>query len=140
MDIQVGDRVTYKYETEQGIRVSIISSLEEAQDYKNMANSSGEYDSIEIIKIERPKYEVVEEKKELLTEEEKEFLEQVLKFGNYKEETTNGTVKFIEKKGYYIYLYYDEWACNTVYFDKNLYFRNLIEDKKYTLKELGLEE
>ena len=94
---------------------------------------------IEILKIERPKYEVVEEKKELLTEEEKEFLKKALEFGNYGEATKNGTIKFIEKRGYFIYFYYDEWCSNSIYIDKNLYFRKLEEDKKYTLQELGLD-
>lgn len=139
VDIQVGDRITYKYEDENKHRIVIISNLDELGDYKNMATTSGEFSSIRIIKIERPKYEVVEEKKELLTEEEKEFLRQAFKFGNYGSNTGNETVKFVCKSGYYICIYYDEWASNTIYIDKNLYFKGLEEDEKYTLKELGLE-
>ena len=129
LDIQVGDRVTYKgvYSTERQV---IMTNLDVIDDYKG----------IDIIKIERPKYEVVEEKKELLTEEEREFLRQAFKFGNYGSDTGNETIKFVGKSGYYICVYYDEYASNTIYIDKNLYFKSLKEDKKYTLKELGLEE
>ena len=134
MDIQVGDLVTYK-NSMGNIRQVVIKDEEQKIKYINNVDT---YKNI--LKIERPKYEVVEEKKELLTEEEKEFLKQALKFGNYGSNTENETVKFICQSGYYICLYYDEWANNTIYIDNKLYFRNLIEDKKYTLKELGLEE
>ena len=79
---------------------------------------------------------IVEEEKELLTKEEREFLRQILKFGNY----GNETIKHIIKDGCYIELYYEVWAYNNIYIDKNLYFKNLEENKEYTLKELGLEE
>ena len=129
MDIQVGDKITYKgvYGAERQV---IMTNLDVIDDYKG----------IDIIKIERPKYEVVEEKKELLTEEEKEFLRQALKFGNYGSDTGNGTIKFIVKSGYFIELYYEDWTCNTIYIDKKLYFKNLEQEEPYTLKELGLEE
>ena len=49
---------------------SVLGSIEELESYKRMIESKTEISSIEILKIERPKYEVVEEKKELLTEED----------------------------------------------------------------------
>ena len=76
LDIQVGDRITYKYD--EKIRISIIENLSDIEFMRKFANS------IEIIKIERPKYEVVEENEELLTEEEREFLKQYKLFANYK--------------------------------------------------------
>ena len=112
-----------------------------------------ENNRIEILKIERPKYEVVDSdgthiveneiiyrKKELLTKEEKEFLKQILQFGNYKSGTQNGIIKYITKAGYWLELNFSEFHCNSVYIDKNLYFKGLTEDEEYTLKELGLEE
>ena len=131
MDIQVGDRITF----EDGI-VKLIYDMDRLFEINQYINGGGN----QIIKVERPKYEVVEEKKELLTEEEREFLRQAFKFGNYGSDTGNETIKFVGKSGYYICVYYDEYASNTIYIDKNLYFKSLKEDKKYTLKELGLEE
>ena len=125
MTYKFGDRVTFK--TENQILVT---------DKKT-------FDKDIIKRIERigsNGWETIwKENKNLLTEEEKEFLRQALKFGNYGSTTGNGTIKFICKSGYYIYMYYDEWASNTIYIDKNLYFKSLEEDKKYILKELGLE-
>lgn len=75
----------------------------------------------------------------MLKEEEKKFLENVLKFGNYVSGTGNGIVKYIVKRGYYIELCFSPFYCNSIYIDKNLYFKGLNEDEEYTLKELGLE-
>ncbi len=132
IDIQVGDRITYIDKQEKKCIITVLEDKGELSDNKDNPIK-------EILKIERPRYEVVEEKKELLTEEEKEFLKTALMFGNYGEETKNGVIKFIEKRGYYIYFYHDEWASNSIYIDKNLYFKNLEEDRKYTLQELGLD-
>lgn len=75
----------------------------------------------------------------MLTKEEKEFLKQILQFGNYKSETKNGIVKYITKSGYWLNLCFSEFHCNEIYIDKDLYFRGLTENEEYTLKELGLE-
>lgn len=134
MDIQIGDKVTYKIDNK------VITTLI----MNNLANIEFILDNdehnIEILKIERPKYETIEEKKELLTEEEKEFLKQALKFGNYKNGTENGIIKYITKIGYSLCLNFSPHHCNSIYIDKNLYFKNLVEDEEYTLSELGLEE
>lgn len=129
MKIEVGDRVTYK----DGY-VGIVLDNEEIN-YQTVVRDR------EIIKVERigqNGWEVVEEKKELLTEEEREFLKQTLRFGNYGKDTGNGEILFIQKYGYFLRFYYDEWACNTIYFDKMECFKMLEEEKKYTLKELRI--
>lgn len=133
MDIQAGDKITYIYLKENKKVTAIVACNSEAKDLQNMQKEGSEH-QIKILKIERPKYEVIEEKKELLTEEEKEFLKQTLKFGNY-----NGAVKFIVRMGYFLKLHFNDWHCNTVYIDKKVYFKELVEDNKYTLEELGLE-
>ncbi len=74
-----------------------------------------------------------------LTEEEKKFLKTALNYGNYKVGTGNGIVKYIVKKGYWLQLCFSPFHCNSIYIDKNLYFKGLNEDEEYTLKELGLE-
>ncbi len=75
MDIQVGDRVYWRYTDDKIIHISIITS-------KNDLAYINQKEKI-IFKIERPKYELVEEKKELLTEDEKAFLKLYIQFIKY---------------------------------------------------------
>ena len=122
MDIQVGDRVTYlNKDTNQKI-IEIVK-----QEDINRINRFGH----QILKIERPKYEVVEEKKELLTEEEKEFLKDMCKYYDVTEIRLNNIdIKII----------YDEHLVSCLDYPDNMKFENLERGKKYTLEELGLEE
>lgn len=131
MDIQVGDRVTYKRNDDGITRMACITTQA-----NNLLLNPDEY---EILKIERPKWEVVEEKKELLTEEEIEFLQLVLKFINTeikcitKRIGWNGGLEMIFRENE------DGSGAGYWYYIKNSYFKNL-EERGYTLKELGLEE
>ena len=89
---------------------------------------------MEILKIERPHYEVVEEKKELLTEEEREFLKQCKKINN--------KINRIQSFEDITYLMDDNGTENIFIINdtyKNL-FKNLQNSRSYTLEELGLEE
>lgn len=130
--LEVGDRVTYKYlnTLDKKEITSIVQHLNDIKYLDRMTKSKDEISSIEILKIERPKYEVIEEKKELLTEEEKEFLRLYMSFEGivtdkiYKQD---GFIKFVGYTG-----------------GLPLYtgFENLVEPKIYTLSELrigGLE-
>ncbi len=128
MDIQVGDKVIFEDGT-----VKLIYDEDRLFEINQYINGGGN----QILKIERPKYEVVEEKKELLTEEEKEFLKQYIIF--------SGEDTFVK----YIIIYRSNNICFLneahqeinrfkIYGDK--YFNKLVFDKQYTLKELGLEE
>ena len=127
MDIQVGDRVTYESFGE--IETALITDNEDIDNIKEDIKNN----NIEILKIERPKYEVVEEKKELLTEEEKEFWKNICKY--YKNISQIffdiNTIKLCNKDFYVV--------CCLDYPD-NINFDNIKKDKHYTLKELGLEE
>lgn len=79
---------------------------------------------------------VWEEYKELLlTEEEKEFLKTISKFHPEKID------KVRMFRGYYkfIYLHYGENSYDSYLVDSK-YFKNLEDEKDYTLEELGLEE
>lgn len=138
MDLQVGDKATYK---------SIEEPDEEAREYiikdeHLLADIVGSIanNEIEILKIERPKYELVEEKKELLTEEEKEFLKQYIKMSsiniNYIEKIFD---TFDEDKSITIKLKDGQGIGVCTYYNKD-YFKNLEENKEYSLEELGLEE
>lgn len=75
--------------------------------------------------------------KELLTKKEIDFIKELLRFGNYRDSEKNGKVKFIKKRGYFLYLHFSEFHSNSVYIDKDIYFKGLEENEEYTLKELG---
>lgn len=133
MDIQVGDRVTYRYlNTLDKKKITrIIINENEIKDYINIFNDVNKEFAIEILKIERPKYEGIEEKEELLTEEEKEFLKQYIKILNIED-----NIKFIEKFMNELYVHTDD----TFYkLEINIGFNKLQKEKSYTLKELGIE-
>ena len=131
MDLKIGDKITYEFQALKGEKVKnerIINDTADVNIYKNN-------ELYKILKIERPKYEVVEEKKELLTEEEKEFLKQYIKII---ENLHNGKVDKIIRKEEYIWvvlkteLYY-KIEIGTI-------FGNMKLDNEYTLQDLGLEE
>ncbi len=134
MDIQAGDRVTYEISNGVGGKIRRITIITE--DNEAFTNDT------KIIKIERPKYEVVEEKKELLTEEEKEYLKNIIKPLKYKsltiKKSSDNYIKIL------IYTENDD-CCDTLSLPyiknfKNLKFENLEESKDYNIEELGLEE
>lgn len=134
MDIEVGDRVTYKSLKEPDYQKREKVVINEAEIIKILeCVKDGQ---VEILKIERPKYEVTKEKKELLTEEEKEFLKQYIKMSNIK-------IKYIQKEtdltgtSIMIRLNNGYGTTNCTYYKCN-YFKKLIEHKDYTLKELEL--
>ena len=125
MDIQVGDRVYWKYinEEENFIYINIVTSISD----KDCINQG---DRI-ILKIERPHYEVIEEKKELLTEEEKEFLKDMCKYYNIIK------IYFCEDS---IDFYDNDCIVNCPDYPHNIKFKNVEKHRYYTLEELGLEE
>ena len=127
MDMQVGDKVTYKIR--EIVFTEIINNLSWGVKLKNDA-------MYEILKIERPKYEVVEEKKELLTEEEREFLKQYIKLIGFEKDV--GYIKKSINRFLYVILSDDSNFEIEVSYGEN--FKNLENEKVYTLKELGLEE
>ena len=127
MDMQVGDKVTYKIR--EIVFTEIINNLSWGVKLKNDA-------MYEILKIERPKYEVVEEKKELLTEEEREFLKQYIKLIGLKK-----GVKYIKKLiNRFLYVILLDGSNFEIEVSYGENFKNLENEKVYTLKELGLEE
>lgn len=78
MDIklEVGDRYTYKSKNEPNYqaREKIITNEDDIIKILNCIKDK----QIEILKIERPKYEVIEEKKELLTFSDKEMIKKMI--------------------------------------------------------------
>ena len=71
-DIQVGDRVTYTLFGKKATK--LIAGDEEI----NLIENDIKQDAIEILKIDRPKYEKVYGKQEILDEAEKEYLSNVI--------------------------------------------------------------
>lgn len=133
MDIQVGDRVTYKSSNEPDYqkREKIIENEDDIIKVSHCVKD----EQIEILKIERPKYEVIEEKKELLTEEEKEFLKSYIKFIRLENE-----IEYIEKtKNGIIVLWFSNSGNYKFEIDRYENFIGIQTDKRYTLKELGLK-
>ena len=124
MDIQVGDRVTF----ENGF-VEIIHNSQLAKQHS---------DKDRIIKIERPKYEVVEEKKELLTEEEKEYLSHIIR--PFRNIVIGIEKREWNKKQYIHFCITNDCGMSFPYFEPNTMYKGMKLDKTYTLLELGLEE
>lgn len=123
INLQVGDRVTYIDKQGKKCIITVLEDKGELSDNKDNPIK-------EIIKIERPKYEVIEETKELLTDEEKEFFKIYEKVMDFK-------ITEIEKANNKLYV----WDMGTNYeieIDESV-FLNLENEKTYTLKELGLE-
>lgn len=134
MDIQVGDRITYRFIDKDGIFTEIVGSNNLSLTSIHWFKEHLEDKEIEIIKIERPKYEVVEENKELLTEEEKEFLIDIIKYYSDVTEIEFG----FTTSGIDIYNSQDNIVASMNY-PYNLGFQMVLKNKSYTLKELGLE-
>lgn len=126
MDIQVGDRVTYIYLEGDNTEVStIVACNSEIKFLQNIL----EQEQTKLLKIERPKYEEIENKK-LITEEEKEFLKDIIKW--YKDITT---IIFTTRD---IDIYSGNRIVLCPDYPSGLTFKNVKKYKSYTLEELGL--
>ncbi len=130
-EIEVGDRVTYKFEFENFNRIVLITSNPIAEEY--MKNPK------RILKIERIGangwYTVYEKDKELLTEEERELLRVMIKYlcaeiGYIKK--ADGKIILVRNSG--------EDIAQIVIKDTVLSYKNIEVNKIYTLSELGLEK
>ena len=136
IDIQVGDRVTFKN------RLEIII-------YAN--NMKDGWKKEEIIKVERIGQNgwyivyIVEEKKELLTDEERKFLQGFVDTWKIKNVKIKSIWKFLCNNGaneYISFVFDDEDIeyMNLPQFYRNNNFKGMTFNKQYTLSELGLEE
>lgn len=130
MDIQVGDKVTYKYlDTNKQFTMIVVIDSD-----INDLNIMKKEDLIQILKIERPKYELIEEYEDLLTEVEKDLLKAYIKLI---ESLNNGDIIGIERLGAWLIIKLKTQLEYQV--EVGPRFRNLEDSKLYTLKELGLE-
>lgn len=94
-------------------------------------------DDVSIVKVERPvQYDTVfERKEEILDETEKRYLASVIGPFRHKVETIR---KEAGNKEFILIELKDEASINFPYFKKGTMYKGMKEDKKYTLKELGL--
>lgn len=138
MDIQVGDRVTYKY-LDSNKQITMIVTLNSEINDLNKMQDKNYREPIKILKIERPNYSVIEEKKELLTEEEREFLEELIDNIN----------QFSCARVNRIYIHKDEFYYRISFYQNLFYISNIKIDNKselcklerasyYTLSELRI--
>lgn len=98
-------------------------------------------DDVSIVKVERPvKYETLfERKEEILDETEKRYLANVIKPFRHNIKTIEKTIKFGDSSLCYLnILLKNNDMAYLPNFKKNSMYRGMIEDKEYTLKELGL--
>lgn len=103
---------------------------------KNKVEGSWYQSRVGINKIIRAK--IVVTPKEILTDKEREYLRNVI-------EPVKDKVRFIQKSEYryskrqYVYIDLNEDYISLYSFKTNTQFKGMKVDKKYTLKELGLE-
>ena len=111
---------------------SLILFIHNLEDFKSKSYGK-------IMKIEEPEYITVYENKEILDEAEKRYLRGVIKpFKDkvkYIKKCDFSDTKNIEigiKKNSYI------WKLSLPPFEKDMMYKNMEDDKQYTLEELGL--
>lgn len=130
LDIQVGDKVTY-FNRECNKEICEIATTETIDRI--------EWFKHKILKIERPNYTVIEERKELLEDVEKEYLSNLIKpFKNKVKHICK--VRAEDGKNEFIYLKIDGSPdIDLPRFQMGTMYKNMEQAVKYTLKELGLE-
>lgn len=142
MKLKKGDAIYYKYNTsikrEEHTNEMFICSLAG----KTIGQLEDE-EQIEILKVERPiKWKNVYEHKEILNEQEKEYLGKVIEpFKNRIEYIIKHSVINTE----YIHIHvsgFNEYVSDSFSFPsfkKGTMYKGMKLDRRYTLKELGLD-
>ena len=143
--LKKGDTIYYKYNTsikrEEHTNETLICIFAG----KTIGQLEDE-EQIEILKVERPiKWKNVYENKEILDEQEKEYLGKVIE--PFKKRVIRiEKVKTLYNDSEFINIVlYSSISCNKEesiqlpYFKKGKMYKGMKRDKKYTLKELGLD-
>lgn len=136
-NIEVGDRVTYKSKDELEYQKREKIVINEDEIIKILSCIKEE--QIQVLKIERIGsngwYTVYEKEKELLTEEEKELLQVMIK-------NMSVDIEYIKKSGDKVIFIKNnsEEAAQIIISDVILDFNNLEYRKLYLLSELGLNK
>lgn len=145
MKLKKGDTIYYKYNTsikrEEHTNEMLICSF--------TGKTIGQFEDeeqIEILKVERPiKWKNVYEHKEILDEQEKEYLSAVIKPFKKRVIRIEKVKTLYDDSEFINIVLYSSISCNKEesiqlpYFKKGKMYKGMKRDKKYTLKELGLE-
>ncbi len=132
--IEVGDRVTFIYENKKV--TEIVGSSETMKEILKI---------IEVLKTEKIGangwYTVYEKQSDILDEKEKEYLSAVIKPFKNKVTSISKKEDYTKKEYIRITLFKKQYKedINLPDFKTGKMYKNMEIDKKYTLKELGLE-
>ena len=141
-DLKNGDIVTYKNGDKRTVVAgNLINSggyiSKKLSQYINDLKDTVIGKNLDIIKVERPvQYDTVfERKEEILDETEKRYLASVIRPFRHKVEAIR---KEAGNKEFILIELKNEASINFPFFKKGTMYKGMKEDKKYTLKELGL--
>lgn len=146
MKLKKGDTIYYKYNTsikreEHTYEIILISSFAG----KTIGQLEDE-EQIEILKVERPiKWKNVYEHKEILDEKEKEYLGKVIEPFKKRVIRIEKVKTLYDDSEFINIVLYSSISCNKEesiqlpYFKKGKMYKGMKRNKKYTLKELGLD-
>lgn len=127
-------RVVYKNELVEEDRMAANTLNNYAENLKDDCGDT-EFD---IVKVERPRYETVfERKEEILDEAEKRYLRNVIRPFRSKVESISKQVNYDKTE----YIEIELRGMNIAYlpdFEANTMYKNMEVNREYTLKELGL--
>ncbi len=141
-DLKNGDIVTYRNRNKRTVISGKLidengMGAKYLRSYNDRMEDEDGYRNSDIVKVERPiKYETVfERKEEILDETEKRYLANIIK--PFRKE-----VRYIIKYGdtfkEYIAIVLQNEHISLPFFHKSTMYKGMKEDKKYSLKELGL--
>lgn len=127
-------RVVYKNELVEEDRMAVNTLNNYAENLKDDCGDT----ECDIVKVERPHYETVfERKEEILDEAEKRYLRSVIRPFRSKVESISKQVNYDKTE----YIEIELSDMNTAYlpdFEANTMYKNMEVNREYTLKELGL--
>lgn len=139
MKLKTDDVVYYK--TKHGDNRVVVISLSSGQSIKEYEKNN----QFIVTKVERPQITTIYEFKEILDEQEKDYLGNVIEpFKNRvirieKVKKLYGNSEFINIVLCNSILYNAEESIQLPYFKKGKMYKGMELDKEYTLKELGLD-
>ena len=117
-----------------------FENLFNCRDIANLCNLKDNYSDLgKIIKIEEPTYTTVyEAKPEILDEVEKRYLKNFITPFKESVETIRKLYSPVKDKEYIQIRYKDDRPTCLPYFKKNTMYKDMKENRNYTLEELGL--
>lgn len=138
MKLKNGDTVYYKLGTIDNIAIHVGTNWC-GRTIKNLERNWG----CEVTKVERP--QTIYENKEILDEQEKEYLGKVIEPFKKRVIRIEKVKTLYDDSEFINIVLYSSISCNKEesiqlpYFKKGTMYKGMKRDKKYTLKELGLD-